>query len=163
VADAGQGCLEELDVNRVENDQHDRTPLSYPARIKAAACFKPASSAGKMVSSQLGDGIGWTRRDAFVTAGLIDCPDCGSKLSRSAARCPQCGSTELHGPLRLGRRAPRMIGIEGRNDRTLVVCSLAPAEPATGVRTNTLAPFAPVMFVPVTALLVLTWRMRGYP
>ena len=59
-----------------------------------------------------------------MTASFMDCPDCGSKLSRSAARCPQCGSTELHGPLRLGRRAPRMIGIEGKNDRTLVVCSL---------------------------------------
>lgn len=59
-----------------------------------------------------------------MTTGLVDCPDCGSKLSRSAHRCPQCGATELHGPLRLGRRAPRIIGIEGKNDSTLAICSL---------------------------------------
>lgn len=54
----------------------------------------------------------------------MDCPDCGNKLSRSARHCPLCGATELHGPPQLGRRAPRIIGIEDKNDHTLVTCAL---------------------------------------
>jgi hypothetical protein len=50
---------------------------------------------------------------------LINCHDCGSPVSLSARWCPQCGSKDIAGPVRASRRA-RIVGIEARNDRTLI-------------------------------------------
>lgn len=57
--------------------------------------------------------------------GTITCHDCGKNVSLSARACPACGSREPAGPARMGRRAPRKIGIEGLNDRGLAITSLA--------------------------------------
>ena len=52
---------------------------------------------------------------------LIDCHDCGNPVSISARWCPECGSKDLAGPVRPGRRASRTLGAEARNDRTLIL------------------------------------------
>jgi hypothetical protein len=51
---------------------------------------------------------------------LISCHDCGKPVSLSARQCPQCGSRDPAGPVRVSRRASRSIGAEARNDRTLI-------------------------------------------
>jgi hypothetical protein len=51
---------------------------------------------------------------------LISCHDCSKPVSTSARECPQCGSKDLAGPIRAGRRASRTVGAEARNDRTLI-------------------------------------------
>jgi len=67
---------------------------------------------------------------------LIDCHDCGSPVSLSARWCPQCGSKDIAGPVRASRRA-RIIGLEAKNDRTLVlmVCTLGAIGALYGVET----------------------------
>lgn len=51
---------------------------------------------------------------------LINCHDCGKPVSLTARQCPQCGSKEIAGPARVSRRAQRRIGIEARNDKTMI-------------------------------------------
>lgn len=57
---------------------------------------------------------------ANATKQLISCHDCGKPVSLSARQCPQCGSRDPAGPVRVSRRASRAIGAEARNDRTLI-------------------------------------------
>jgi hypothetical protein len=56
---------------------------------------------------------------------LIDCHDCGNPVSLSARWCPQCGSKDIAGPVRTGRRASGTIGTEAKNDRTLIMFMVA--------------------------------------
>src|SRR5664279_261001 len=51
---------------------------------------------------------------------LIDCHDCGSPVSLSARWCPQCGSKDIAGPVRTGKRVSRTVGVEARNDQTMM-------------------------------------------
>jgi hypothetical protein len=53
----------------------------------------------------------------------IDCHDCTGPVSLNARQCPHCGSTAPSGPYR--PRAPHKFRIEERNDRGLVLTSLA--------------------------------------
>lgn len=59
-----------------------------------------------------------------ATARVIACHDCGDIVSLSARACPGCGSRDLAGPVNLGRRAPRKVGIEQMNDRGLAAASI---------------------------------------
>lgn len=60
-----------------------------------------------------------------VKSELIKCHDCGGAVSFRAANCPHCGSMEPAGPYVRNRREARKHRIEERNDRNLVVVSLA--------------------------------------
>jgi hypothetical protein len=68
---------------------------------------------------------------------LIDCHDCGSPVSPNARCCPQCGSKDIAGPVRASRRA-RIVGLEAKNDRTLVVmvCTLGAIGVLYGIETG---------------------------
>jgi hypothetical protein len=52
---------------------------------------------------------------------ITDCYDCGSPVSFSAARCPQCGSAEPNGPFRHSPKEIHSHRIEKRNDRRLIM------------------------------------------
>ena len=56
---------------------------------------------------------------------LIKCHDCGGAVSFRAANCPHCGSLEPGGPYVFNRKEARRHRIEERNDRNLVIVSLA--------------------------------------
>lgn len=58
-------------------------------------------------------------------AETIDCHDCGKPVSFSAAACPQCGSREPSGPYRKSEKEARGHRIEERNDRNLIVTTIA--------------------------------------
>lgn len=51
---------------------------------------------------------------------LIDCSDCGGRVSFSAAACPHCGSREPAGPYVHSPREQRRHRIEERNDQTVI-------------------------------------------
>lgn len=51
---------------------------------------------------------------------LINCYDCGNGVSLSAATCPHCGARQHSKLYSMSRREQRLLGIEARNDRTLV-------------------------------------------
>src|SRR5215475_11079202 len=61
------------------------------------------------------------RRATKPQGELIDCHDCGARVSFSAASCPHCGSQEPSGPYVFSRREIRLHRIEQRNDRTLAL------------------------------------------
>src|SRR4030088_3172791 len=52
---------------------------------------------------------------------MIACHDCGNPVSLSARQCPTCGSKDLAGPYRPGRKHR----VEYRNDRNLAATSLS--------------------------------------
>jgi uncharacterized membrane protein YeaQ/YmgE (transglycosylase-associated protein family) len=52
---------------------------------------------------------------------ITDCYDCGSPVSSSAARCPQCGSAEPNGPYRHSPKEIRRHRLEERNNRRLII------------------------------------------
>jgi len=56
---------------------------------------------------------------------LIKCHDCGGAVSFRASSCPHCGSLEPGGPYVFNRKEARRHRIEERNDRNLVIVSLA--------------------------------------
>jgi hypothetical protein len=61
----------------------------------------------------------------MLRAKLIRCHDCGGAVSSRAASCPHCGSLEPAGPYVFSRQEARRHRIEERNDRNLVIISLA--------------------------------------
>jgi len=67
--------------------------------------------------------MGQARREARRQE-LIDCHDCGNRVSFSAVACPHCGSTEPAGPVIQSRRELRRLRVEAVNDRRLVVVTL---------------------------------------
>ena len=66
----------------------------------------------------MSDGARAMRRQA--PKGLIGCHDCGNAVSLSAAACPHCGARQHPKLYSMSRRERQLIGIEARNDRTLV-------------------------------------------
>ena len=71
------------------------------------------------------DGYNHPRMAQAKPRELIACHDCGGRVSFTASNCPHCGSTEPTGPYVHSPQELRKLRVEARNDRRLLVVTLA--------------------------------------